>query len=90
MAHYTTVAEMTDKVNRLADLVSQAQALAKELKQENSMNYYLLRTFPNGAQEEERPLTMPERITEASRYETLFGGIERKLGFIIEDIQTRY
>ena len=79
MAKYTTLPEMSDKVNRLYDLLAEAQKLADELMYDNLHNKQALRNRSADALAEERPLTIDERITEATRQGTAFYNVEKAL-----------
>ena len=79
MAMYTTLPEMSDKVNRLYDLLAEAQKLAEELTADNMKNCTALIGRYADALAEERPLTLDERITEATRQSTAFYNVEKAL-----------
>ena len=76
---YTTLPEMSDKVNRLYDLLAEATKLADELSYNNWHNKRALQNRNTDALAEERPLTIDERILEAEKQGTAFYNVEKAL-----------
>lgn len=75
MAKYTTVKEMSEQVNKLYDLLREAKELAFNIAQENQHNRFALINRTEEALDEERPLTIPQRIDEAKRQHNAFGKV---------------
>ena len=71
MARYTTVKEMSDKVNELYDLLAKAKNISRELFVDNARNSFVLK-YESYLAGESRPLTMEERIKEADDYRRAF------------------
>lgn len=87
MARYTTVKEMGDKVNDLYELLAKAKEITKDLICDNARNKFTLMYAPNSPEaQEQRPLSLEERIKEAEKYEKAFtdlrGMIARAESFI--------
>ena len=78
MSTYTTVKEMTDKVNQILELVEQAKGLASELITDNARNSFILRCEPENANEW-RPIPIEERVKEADKYYKFFQGLRAHL-----------
>jgi hypothetical protein len=76
---YTTVAEMSKKVNRLYELLAEAKKLASELALDNERNHVHLRNRSEEAINEERPLNIPQRISEAVRQQKAFEVVKSSL-----------
>lgn len=71
---FTTVKEMTDKVNEMLELIEKSKTLAKELLSANVRNEFTFRYAPNSV-DEVRPAkynNMEYRIKEAQKYQKLF------------------
>lgn len=81
-ANFTTVKEMTAKVNELLKMLDKAKTLTKELVTANARNYYQLKFAPNSPEvkaEENRPLSLEARIAEAQKYEEAFENLRGQL-----------
>lgn len=81
--NYTTVKEMTEQVNQMFELLTQAKDLANTLRAENIRNLFALRYDKEEAIKEVRPITKLERIAEAEKYIKLF---DKAMGMIHEAI----
>lgn len=89
MAHnnYTTVKEMTEKVNRLYNLLEEARELAKELATDNLRNHSCLFRHTDEACSEWRPLTWEERKEEAKAYYKMFDELGERMTETINNIR---
>lgn len=90
MNKYTTLSEMSDKVNKLYDLLADARDLAEELRDDNRSNRQHLRDFSEEAVNEERPLTIPQRIQEASEQASAFDLVSQQIAICESMIGLHY
>lgn len=74
---YTTVKEMTDKVNEVLELIEKAKELTRELVSENVRNEFQLRYAPDSPEVkgEWRPINLEQRIKEAQKYQKVFDSL---------------
>lgn len=81
-ANFTTIKEMTAKVNELLEMLEKAKTLTTELVTANARNYYQLQFAPNSPEvkaEDDRPLSLKARIAEARKYEAAFENLRGQL-----------
>ena len=88
---YTNVAQMTEQVNHLQELIQEAKNLANVLRFENGCNFENFRYHPVATMGmEARPLDLQERKREAAKYQEMFRNIEELMGIAERTISMNY
>jgi len=90
MKNYTTVEEMTDKVNELLGLLEKARDLALDLEKRNRRNGYALTSNDKEIYSEKRPISIIERMNEADRYAKFFEQFGLKIKDLSHEIGMNY
>lgn len=88
--HYTTVAQMSQKVDQIYELLARVKELAHDIERENMWNYTYIGTDAPEAIAEKRPLDKVQRLVEADVQRRLFREVETAAEAIEEMIGRNY